>query len=162
MRKFAEIVGSAMMIAAGLSSTAVPSVAQAPGSGLVAIKIKVTDVERSIRFYSVLGMTPGTKYNDHEWELRWPSGFRGSGVILVTDNQGRSGLIQGGGFLMVSVPDVPATAERLRAAGFAVEGRSISLPQATIMVVKDADGNRVELVGGPYRKPGSTNSTLKR
>jgi predicted enzyme related to lactoylglutathione lyase len=127
--------------------TAVPASAQSAPTGLHGIKIAVADYERATRFYSILGMTAGTKYNAMEWELRWAAPARGSVIIMVKDESGRISVPRAGGFLMIGVADVPATVARLRAAGYAVPGQPQVTPRATIFMMKDPDGNTIELLG---------------
>jgi predicted enzyme related to lactoylglutathione lyase len=127
-----------------------PALAQQAPTGLHGIKIAVADYERTTRFYSILGMTAGTKYNPREWELRWADPARGSVVIMVKDEGGRMAIPKGGAFMMISVADVPATVARLRAAGFAIAGEPRTTPRSTIMMLKDPDGNSIELLGGPF------------
>jgi predicted enzyme related to lactoylglutathione lyase len=59
-----------------------------------------------------------------------------------------------GGFLVVSVADVAGTGARLKAAGFTVAGEPHATQQGIFWVIKDPDGNSVELVGpAPLKKP---------
>lgn len=135
-------VASAMM-------AAVPAAAQQFPTGLQGVKVAVEDYERATRFYEILGMTAGDKYNALEWQLRWQEPADGPPIIMVRDPDGRIKVPKGGAFLMISVPDIKATAARLREAGFAVEGEPHALPQATIMMIKDPDGNTIELLAPP-------------
>jgi predicted enzyme related to lactoylglutathione lyase len=137
-------------IGAAVLALSVPAWAQQAPTGLHGIKIAVADYERATRFYTILGMTAGTKYNPLEWELRWSDPARGSVIIMVKDDSGRIPMVKGGASLMVSVADVPATVARLKAAGFAVSGEPRTTPRATIMMIKDPDGNSIELLGGPF------------
>lgn len=142
-------------VAAGALAVVVaaPAAAQTVETGLHAIKIAVQDPARTTAFYTVLGMTAGTRYNSHESELRWTGPAHGSGIIMVEDQAGRPPLPKGGSLLMISVADVPATVARLRSAGFAIEGESKTTPRSTIMMLKDPDGNTIELLGGPFGAP---------
>lgn len=149
MKKLIGLAGALILAAA------TPALAQpATPTGLYAVKIAVQDFDRAIRFYSVLGMAAGTKYNAVEWELRWQEPARGSVVIMVRDETGRFGVAKGGGFLVVSVTDVAAAAARLKAAGFPVTGEPHATQQGVFMVIKDSEGNSVELVGpAPAKRP---------
>lgn len=100
MNKLIGLVGALV-----LAITA-PALAQQMPTGLQGIKIAVADYERATRFYAILGMVPGTKYNGLEWQLRWTEPARGVPVIHAN-------------------------------------------PRATIMMIKDPDGNSVELLGPP-------------
>ncbi|MDB5723906.1 MAG: Glyoxalase/Bleomycin resistance protein/Dioxygenase superfamily [Novosphingobium sp.] len=131
-------------------AVATSAFAQQVPTGLHGIKIAVADYARTTQFYSILGMTAGTKYNPMEWELRWTDPARGVAIIMVHDDSGRIPVVKGGASLMISVADVPATVTRLKAAGFAVPGVPNVTPRATIMMIKDPDGNSIELLGGPF------------
>lgn len=131
-------------------AVAVPAAAQQAPTGLHGIKIAVADYAKTTQFYTILGMTAGTKYNPTEWELRWVGPANGSTIIMVHDESGRIPAARGGTSLMISVADVPATVARLKAAGFAVAGEPRTTPRATIMMLKDPDGNSIELLGGPF------------
>lgn len=124
--------------------------AQQTPTGLHGIKIAVADYDKTTQFYTILGMTAGTQYNPMERELRWAAPANGSTIIMVHDESGRIPVVRGGASLMISVADVPATVARLKAAGFAVPGEPRVTPRATIMMLKDPDGNSIELLGGPF------------
>lgn len=145
------IAATAALLLAG----AIPAAAQpAAPTGLYAVKIAVQDYDRAIRFYSLIGMVAGTKYNASEWELRWAEPARGSVLIMVRDETGRFGVPKAGGFLVVSVADVPGAGARLKAAGFAVTGEPHATQQGVFWIIKDPDGNSVELVGpAPAKAP---------
>jgi predicted enzyme related to lactoylglutathione lyase len=144
------IAAAALMLASTLPAAAQPV---AP-IGLYAVKIAVQDFDRATRFYAVLGMAAGIKYNASEWELRWTDPARGAVFIMVRDETGRFGVPKAGGFVVVSVADVAATGARLKAAGFAVTGEPHATQQGVFWVIKDPDGNSVELVGpAPLKKP---------
>jgi predicted enzyme related to lactoylglutathione lyase len=153
--KSAEQIGERFMnkligLAGALTLAMVGSAhAQQMPTGLQGIKIAVADYERATRFYAILGMAPGMKYNELEWQLRWTEPARGVPVIMVRDPAGRIGVVKGGASLMISVADVAGTVARLRTAGFAIAGETHSNPRATIMMIKDPDGNSIELLGPP-------------
>jgi predicted enzyme related to lactoylglutathione lyase len=126
-----------------------PALAQERPLGLQGVKIAVADYEPTTRFYSILGMVPGTAYNPREHELKWADPAKGVPIIMVRDESGRSSMVKGGSFIMVSVADVAATVARLKAAGFPVTGEPLVIPQATIQMIKDPDGNTIELLGPP-------------
>lgn len=150
MNKLTGLLGAVLLTAA------MPALAQqtAP-NGIYAVKIAVQDYDRAIKFYSILGMTAGTKYNASEWALGWADPARtGSIIIMVRDDTGRFGVVKGGGFLVVSVGDVAGTGARLKEAGFAVAGEPHATQQGVFWVIKDPDGNSVELVGAaPAKAP---------
>lgn len=141
-------------LAAAIAVTS-PALAQSFPTGLQGIKIAVADYERATRFYAILGLAPGVKYNPLEWQLRWLDPAKGAPIIMVNDPNGRIKVPTGGAFLMISVTDVPATVARLKQAGFAADGEVHAVPQATMMMIKDPDGNSVELLGPPARAAGA-------
>lgn len=121
-----------------------PAQAQERPIGMYGMKIGAQDFEKSVQFYTLLGMARGRKYGNNQ-ELHWDAPAKGSAILLVQRKLGESG----GNYLMISVADVPATAARLKAAGFPVTGEPRTNPRATVLIVKDPDGNTVELMGGP-------------
>ncbi|MFT4026137.1 MAG: VOC family protein [Novosphingobium sp.] len=147
-----KLIALAAACAATLSVPALsaPAFAQTMPTGLQGIKIAVADYDRTTRFYSNLGMAAGATYNDHERQLVWVDPAKGVSLVMVHDTSGRMAMTRGGAFIMISVPDVPAAVARLKAAGFAVPGEPKVTPRATIMMLKDPDGNSIELLGGPF------------
>jgi catechol 2,3-dioxygenase-like lactoylglutathione lyase family enzyme len=140
-----NLVALAGALAIGVSF---PAAAQ-QASVLRGVKIAVQDYERTTRFYTLLGMTAGTKFNPMEWELRWADPAQGSPIIMVHDDSGRMRVVKGGATLIISVADVSATVARLKAAGFPVSGEPHTNARAVLMVVPDPDGNSIELVSRP-------------
>jgi catechol 2,3-dioxygenase-like lactoylglutathione lyase family enzyme len=126
--------------------------ADAVGYGMPLVKIAVQDYQRAIDFYAHLGMKAGPKYNPSEMEITWATPSQSSSIILVHDEKGQMKLAPGGAWLVISVPDVQATAKALRDAGYPDIGEPKGGNQYAVLVVKDPDGNRVELVG-PGTKP---------
>lgn len=138
-----------MAIAGALAlAAAAPAYAQERPTGLFGLKIGVQDVEKSGRFYTLLGMVLGPKYGANQ-ELHWEAPARGSAIMLVPAQANTTG----GTYLMISVADVPAAVARLKAAGFPVAGEPRTNPRATVLITKDPDGNTVELMGGPGGAP---------
>ena len=66
---------------------------------------------------------------------------------MVHDESGQLNLMPGGGFMMISVPDIKATVARLKAAGHPGIGEPTVTPRASILMLKDPDGNQIELLG---------------
>lgn len=135
-------LASALALAAGS-----PAAAQQAGAGMYGIKIAVKDFQKTIAFYSVLGMKMGPKHNAAEWELKWDNPVQGSNIIMVHDEKNRMAMTPGGAFMMISVPDVKATIGKLKAAGYTGLGEPIITPRATILMLKDPDGNQIEMLG---------------
>lgn len=120
---------------------------------LQGVKISVSDFSRTTAFYTALGMHAGTRYNDHETSLEWSAPTLGVRIVMVDDRNGR--MLKGGGFLMISVPDLAAAVSRLNAAGFAGLGAPRVTPRFSQMMIKDPDGNQIELLAPapPAAKP---------
>lgn len=131
-------------------ATAVPAAAQSVELGLHGLKIAVQDPAKTTRFYTILGMAAGPRYNSFESELHWAGATHGAAIIMVEDQAGRPPRPKGGSSLMITVADVAATIAQLKQAGFAVQGEPRVTPRATIMMLKDPDGNSIELLGGPF------------
>ena len=130
-----------------LATAAPAAMAQQVNYGMYGIKIAVKDYQKAIDFYTMLGMKMGPKYNASEWELKWDNPSQGSNIIMVHDESGRSTLAPGGAFMMISVPDMKATIGRLKAAGHAGIGEPRITPRSAILMIKDPDGNQIELLG---------------
>jgi catechol 2,3-dioxygenase-like lactoylglutathione lyase family enzyme len=120
-------------------------------AGMLGIKLAVKDFQRSIDFYTMLGMVEGTKYNPAEQELKWNSALQGSNIILVHDETGRSQLTPGTAALLIREPDVAATAKKLKDSGYPDVGTPRGTKVATILMLKDPDGNQIEMVGSPAK-----------
>ena len=122
--------------------------AQVPVPRMAAVKLAVADFERTTRFYSLLGMQEGPHHNEWEWELKWDDPAKGSSIIMVAaEKSERFHVTPGGGTLIIGVPDVYAAIGRLKAAGFAIEGEPRNLGFAAIIMIRDPDGNWIELAG---------------
>src|SRR4029453_18855923 len=105
------ILGVVGLVAVAMASP--QAMAQQFTTGMYGIKIAVKDYQKAIDFYSLLGMKMGPKHNPAEWELQWTGPGQGSNIIMVHDESGRMKLAPGGAFMMISGPDVRATAARL-------------------------------------------------
>ena len=130
-----------------LATSSVSAMAQTAGYRMYGIKIAVKDYQRTIDFYTALGMKMGPKHNPAEWELQWDSPAQGSNIIMVHDESGQMKLAPGGAFMMIGVPDVKAIVGKLKGAGYAGFGEPRVTPRATILMIKDPDGNQIELLG---------------
>jgi catechol 2,3-dioxygenase-like lactoylglutathione lyase family enzyme len=148
MRQLATFAGLALALAA------VPVTAQPVTPRMAAVKLAVADFERTTQFYSLLGMQEGAHHNEWEWELKWDDPAKGSSIIMVSaDRSERFHVTPGGSTLIVGVPDVYAALEALRGAGFAIEGEPRNLGFAAIIMIRDPDGNWIELAGPAPAKP---------
>jgi catechol 2,3-dioxygenase-like lactoylglutathione lyase family enzyme len=141
------VLGCVLALGAAMPAMAQPAMPSVPT--LVGVKIGVADFQRTIPFYTALGLHAGTRYNDHEMSLEWNGDDQGVRIIMVHDDKGR--FARGGGFMMIAVPDMAATLARLGAAGFTGLGQPRAVSGASMLVVRDPDGNQVELLGPPAR-----------
>jgi predicted enzyme related to lactoylglutathione lyase len=141
MRSMVALAGALALASAS------PIMAQQVGSGMYGIKIAVKDFQKTIAFYSVLGMKMGPKHNAAEWELKWDNPAQGSNIIMVHDEGNRMNMVAGGAFMMISTPDMKATVARLKAGGYPGIGEPRATPRASILMLKDPDGNQIELLG---------------
>lgn len=153
MRKW-TIAAALVMAAPTTQSAAMAQSASAPG--MPGVKLNVADMAKTSAFYTALGMRAGTRYNDHETSLEWGDPAQGSRVIMVHDETGRMSFPAGGAFLMISVPDMAAALGRLKAAGFTGYGEPMVTPRARILMMRDPDGNRIELLSAPTPAPAPT------
>jgi catechol 2,3-dioxygenase-like lactoylglutathione lyase family enzyme len=137
----------ALALAAALPSAAAD--AAWSGYGMIGIKIAAKDYQKSINFYTTLGMKEGPRHNPAEQELNWGSGVKGPIIILVHDETGRIKLPAGNSSLMMQVPDVAATAKALKDSGYPDVGEPRSNKTYTVLMLKDPDGNSIEMLGPP-------------
>jgi catechol 2,3-dioxygenase-like lactoylglutathione lyase family enzyme len=151
-RLFAALAAIAVVFALGAPAMAQKTSIVPPGkNGLTSVKIGVTDLERSVAFYTkYLGMKRGAKFNDFEQGLVWDGPDQGSPVVLVNnaDKSGRITMVTGAGWLVVQVADIRKFAKDLTDGGFKVgEPQDRTKQYGVLMLtVKDPDGNRVETV----------------
>jgi lactoylglutathione lyase len=130
-----------------------PAAAVTAQSTIVGPALYVSDMARSLRFYrDALGMTVRIQFGPKDK----PDVMIGFGadpskpcVLLLSDRSGRPSRIEhphGFDRFVIMLPDTPALAERLRAAGFAA-----SLPRevhgtSMMMMVTDPDGYKIEII----------------
>jgi catechol 2,3-dioxygenase-like lactoylglutathione lyase family enzyme len=152
MRWISGLIGSVALATALLAATHPAGAADAwSGYGMIGVKIAVKDFQNSIEFYRRLGMKEGPRHNPAEQELNWGPGVKGPRIILVHDVTGRITLPPGNAALMMETPDVAATAKALRDAGFAGIGDPRDTKMYAVLMLKDPDGNSIELLGPPSK-----------
>lgn len=118
--------------------------------------VRVRDLERSLAFYTLLGMHELRRKDVPEGEytlvfIGFADNAAGQAEIELTYNWGQdSGYDLGSGFghFAVGVPDVAAAVERIRAGGGKVvrEAGPVRFGTTIIAFVEDPDGYRVELI----------------
>jgi predicted lactoylglutathione lyase len=138
----------ALLLAAALPAVAAD--AAWTGYGMIGSKIEVKDFDKSIAFYTKLGMKIGPKHNAAEQELNY--GSTGPKLILVHDETGRIKLAGGKASLMMQVADVAETASQLKAAGYPNIGEPRSNKMYSVLMIKDPDGNDIEMLGPPPKE----------
>jgi len=119
--------------------------------------LRVGDLERSIGFYTkMFGMTELRRRDvpDGKYTLAFlgygDGNASGQAEIELTYNYGVTAYDQGSAFghLAVSVPDVAATCEEIRAAGGKIsrEAGPVKFGATIIAFVEDPDGYKIELI----------------
>lgn len=131
---------------------AAPVAAQQFNPGMRSVKIEATNFERSAAFYTALGMKVGTK-RDATWDMVWEQPTQNSGIVMTTTAYAeRAKMVRGGTYLMIITPDVAAVIAKLRAAGFPDVGEPRQMgTMVTYVILRDPDGNQVELMGPPAK-----------
>jgi predicted lactoylglutathione lyase len=116
------------------------------------VRIAVKDTEKAEAFYMKLGMQVGRLFHLGQQEMTWPKPSQGPKLILIHDESGQSKLVPGTASLMVQVPDVAAFAKDLKAAGYPDVGEPKSTELFVVLMVKDPDGNQIEVLGPVPKK----------
>jgi lactoylglutathione lyase len=123
-------------------------------TGLAHIGIRVHDLERSLRFYRLLGWekTVGPVGPEPVAILDHPSGVEINLVLNAPDASTPNALMDvphkmpGITHVALVVPDVAAARQALDAAGFPPRGETVRFPNgAQGLFVRDPDGNVIEL-----------------
>lgn len=135
-----------MFLAAALLPASAANSQETVDHGMLGVKIGVSDFARTSAFYTALGMHEGVKYNDHETSLVWNSESRSPWVVMVRDDSGR--FPKGGTFMVFNVSDMSAVLARLERAGFTIPTAPQRNPRYTVLMLKDPDGNQIELLSG--------------
>ncbi|OUJ13607.1 lactoylglutathione lyase [Acetobacter okinawensis] len=118
--------------------------------------VRVRDLERSLAFYTLLGMHELRRKDVPEGEytlvfIGFADNAAGQAEIELTYNWGQdNGYDLGSGFghFAIGVPDVAAAVERIRAGGGKIvrEAGPVKFGTTVIAFVEDPDGYRVELI----------------
>lgn len=147
MKKFA--VG---LVCASALAVALPLLAADPVvTAIIGAKIVVKDYQQAIDFYSKLGLKVGQKYNASELEML-SDNPQAPRLILIHDESGQMKRVPGGSSLMILVPDVKATAQVLKQAGYPGIGEPKTTARSVGLIVRDPDGDEVELLSPPPPK----------
>jgi hypothetical protein len=99
-----------------------------------------------------LGMQIGRLYHPGQQEMTWPKPSQGPRIILIHDESGQSKLIAGTASLMMQVPDVAAFAKDLKDSGYPGVGEPKSTDSFVVLLIKDPDGNQIEVLGPVPKK----------
>jgi lactoylglutathione lyase len=125
-----------------------------PILGLAHIGIRVHDLERSVRFYELLGFTKtaGPLGPEPVAILDHPSGVEINLILNAPDPAAPNVLMDGPAkhpgitHIALLCPDILAAKERLEAAGFPLSGAPVQFgPTAKGIFVRDPDRNVIEL-----------------
>lgn len=124
--------------------------AEPPVSGMGGTAINVSDLARSEAYYTeIIGMTVVNRLTiplGEEIILRVDGQEGGPSLILAKlDMPVRPGK-ETFGRIIFQAPDAEATAQRVKAAGYAVEKIDSGTPGLTIYFVSDPDGYQLELL----------------
>ena len=123
-------------------------------TGLAHIGIRVHDVERSVRFYSLLGFTKtvGPVGPEPVAILDHPSGVEVNLILNAPEAKTPNVLMDvpekhpGITHIALLCPDIAAAKAQLEAAGISLSGGPIRFgPKAQGIFVRDPDGNVIEL-----------------
>lgn len=92
----------------------------------------VQDVERSLAFYALLGMQPGTRFRDHSGKTVWCDANAGPARIMLSVASGPIDPTQQAVLFYLYAPDVQAIRQHLLAQGLRDGGvfRGASGPEA--------------------------------
>ena len=125
-----------------------------PILGLAHIGIRVHELERSIRFYALLGFekTVGPIGPEPVAILEHPSGVELNLILNAPNASGPNVLMDvpekhpGITHFALLCPDIMAAKQRLEAAGFALSGGPVRFPTgAQAIFIRDPDRNVIEL-----------------
>ena len=141
-----SIVGFACVFA--LAAIVPVRAADQTPAAIIGSKIVVKDYQKAIDFYIKLGLKVGQKYGPTELEML-SDNPQAPRLILIHDETGQLMRSPGGSSLMILVPDVRATAQTLKDAGYPGIGEPKSSPRAVALIVKDPDGDDVEMLSPP-------------
>lgn len=137
-----------------------PSATAAPppprSLGLLSAAFTVTDLDRSLAFYTKgLGLTAPARIENPkatEAPLLFPGG--GPSLLLIRSKAAAPADAAPPriGRIILDVADLRGLAARLQAAGYALASPVVENPQHHVLVavVKDPDGNELELVQRPH------------
>jgi predicted enzyme related to lactoylglutathione lyase len=137
-----------------LAQTPKPDEAPQPVKALtmMAATFPVTDLERSLNFYSKgLGLVP-TRRIEMGTTIEAPLNFPGGGAYLILLKSKTDAATpptrSGSQRVILAVPDLKALEAQLKAAGFQLNGKVNEIPQyhTAVAQLEDPDGNHIELV----------------
>ncbi len=130
-----------------LIAAAVPAQAQQFGGyGLSQVRATVTNYDKEIAFFKILGMKVGRLFHPGQQEMTWDKPGLGSSIIVTQKSATMTGTATQ---MLFFVPDMAATLKALKDGGFAdvPEIKPATTPSIELQI-KDADGN-VMLVVAP-------------
>ncbi|HKT77574.1 MAG TPA: VOC family protein [Sphingobium sp.] len=147
---------AAALLACGMavpaSAEPAPAPASAPAGSIIGTGLRVSDLDRSIRFYTdILGMRVTTKlpHGTLTEVIMHFAGGGGAGILLLSDSApGKSPPIAlGNGYekMVVNMADLDGVVARMKKAGLSV-GEVHQAMGIKVLLVTDPDGYRYELI----------------
>lgn len=116
-------------------------------TGLYGVKVAEPDLAKAAVFYGLLGMQKGrVNPRSGSQEMVWPGPASGSKLSLFQNPGPDSGIVIGGTFMVIQVPDTRIVAHALKTAGFTVVSEPHLSGPAIVAIALDPGGNRIEIV----------------
>lgn len=149
----------AVLLAIAPAAFAQDAAAPAVQASLMAPGLRVTDLDRSTKFYAAaLGLVPCvTLHHGPLTEVMLCADSRTGKLALILmrdETPGKSPPVQlGNGFqkIVMRVPDLAGVAARMKAAGYPVGEVHQNKGGPSVLMIRDPDGYEFELVGGASR-----------
>lgn len=160
MRKRSQTVLALLLLAIPVRASVAAESAALPklgrGPALIAPALRATDLDRSIKYYTTgLGMSVASTLHRGsvtEVSLAFDGTVGQPGILIFRDEtSGKSPAVDHGnaaGRVILSMPDVAATATRLKMAGYPT-GAIHDTGNVRVLGTKDPDGYAYELVQLP-------------
>jgi catechol 2,3-dioxygenase-like lactoylglutathione lyase family enzyme len=150
------VLAASAMSAAALAQPAASPSPPAKDIGLLAATLSISDLDRSVSFYTKgLGLTAPTRL-DNPASVEVPLLFPAGGPSLLLIKAKGPGPAAGGppriGRVVINVADIAALQARLEAAGYHLAEPITENPtrHVSVALVEDPDGNELELVQRPH------------
>jgi hypothetical protein len=136
-----------LLYAPGMTTT--PTCPEAAACFRISPFVHVESVERSVAFYSKLGLTLGDTLKDHTGALQWAAMFRSSSQIMFARADGAIDPHEQAVIFYMYTADVAGLREHLLARGVPDGGRFVGGPMPV-----DGRGKVFDLTHPPYMPKG--------